>query len=310
MNSNTSNLFFTMVFSDTSITFLDLSITKSTDGSLSSGLYRKETAGNTILHASSSHPKSLVASIPYGQYLRLRRNCSNDTDFAREANKLRERLLERGYSPTCLKKAFKRARGQLRHNILFSKKTAPTSQPTIRVITTYNKQHGTLKNILQKHWHLLQIDPNLKPHITATPTITYRKARSLGDYLVKSEYTGNFRSDTCKRLGTFTCGGCSCCRYMNTKNKFKLPNGRMYRPRHFSNCKTPGVVYLLTCQCGCFYVGKTKLQFHKRVARHITSMRQARWIANLNATQFPGLNTQMSFRPFLEGFVSGGCEKE
>lgn len=131
----------------------------------------------------------------------------------------------------------------------------------------------------------------------------------------------------------------------------------MYRPRHFPNCKTPGVIYLLTCQCKCFYVGKTKLEFHKRAARHITSMRQADpdlplgrhvrdhhtgkfplvhftildrvhpdtrggdwnkillqrevcWIASLNATQFPGLNTQMSFRPFLEGFVSGGCEKE
>lgn len=93
--------------------------------------------------------------------------------------------------------------------------------------------------------------------------------------MVKSEYTGIFRSDKCKRFGTFTCGGCPLCRYMNTQSKFTLPNGRIYRPRHYANCKTSGVIYLLTCQCKCFYVGKTKLEFHKRAARHITTMRQA-----------------------------------
>lgn len=36
--------------------------------------------------------------------------------------------------------------------------------------------------------------------------------------------------------------------------------------------KLRGFVYLLTCQCQCFYVGKTKLEFWRRAARHITSM--------------------------------------
>lgn len=123
INKNVSNLYFTMTFSDTSITFLDLNIFKSADGSLSSGLYCKETAGNTILHASSSQPEPLVLSIPYVQYLRLRRYYSKDTEFMREANSLRSHLLNRGYSSSCLKKAFKRAHGQMRQDLLFSKKT-------------------------------------------------------------------------------------------------------------------------------------------------------------------------------------------
>lgn len=103
MNDNISNLCFIMNFSDTSITFLDLNITKFSDGSLSSGLYHKETAGNAILHTSSSYPKALILSIPYGQYLRLRRNCSTDTQFIHEANSLRHRLFDRGYSTASLK---------------------------------------------------------------------------------------------------------------------------------------------------------------------------------------------------------------
>lgn len=37
---------------------------------------------------------------------------------------------------------------------------------------------------------------------------------------------------------------------------------------------------------------------------------ETRWIADLGENFFPGLNKQISFRPFLEGFSSGGCEKE
>lgn len=81
INKNAFNLHFTMSYSATKITFLDVTIYKHEDGHLSSGLFRKPTAGNTILHASSAHPKSLICSIPFSQYLRLKRNCSTPEFF-------------------------------------------------------------------------------------------------------------------------------------------------------------------------------------------------------------------------------------
>lgn len=85
------------------------------------------------------------------------------------------------------------------------------------------------------------------------------------------------------------------------------------------------MVYYLTCQCNSFSVGKTKLGVHKRayilskttanpeplLGRHVRDQlllllllqREARWIAKLGATFPPGLNTQLSYRPFLEVFV-------
>lgn len=36
---------------------------------------------------------------------------------------------------------------------------------------------------------------------------------------------------------------------------------------------------------------------------------ELRWIYNLKANQPPGLNDAVSFKPFLEGFDSGGMEK-
>lgn len=64
-SSNTFNLKFTMTYDACRISFLDLTIIKHPDGSLQSELYRKPTAGNTILEASSLHPKPLLASIPF-----------------------------------------------------------------------------------------------------------------------------------------------------------------------------------------------------------------------------------------------------
>lgn len=66
-------------------------------------LYRKPSSGNAILHAASSHPAPLVKSIPYSQYVRLKRNCSREFDFEKEVKALQTRLLAKGYSKTCLK---------------------------------------------------------------------------------------------------------------------------------------------------------------------------------------------------------------
>ncbi|KAM9305503.1 uncharacterized protein PAF06_014064 [Gastrophryne carolinensis] len=76
----------------TKITFLDITINKDTTGHITTTLYRKETAANTTLRASSSHPSHLLKSIPYGEYLRARRNCSTIESFQEEARIIRNRL--------------------------------------------------------------------------------------------------------------------------------------------------------------------------------------------------------------------------
>lgn len=96
------------------INFLDICIRKDLNGGLSSKLFRKETVGNTLLHADSIHTDSLKKSIPFCQFLRIRRNCTTDEDFQREYDELTTRLLSRGYTKTTLKKAFNRVKGTIR----------------------------------------------------------------------------------------------------------------------------------------------------------------------------------------------------
>lgn len=113
---------------------LDLKIVVTQDGFIYSSLYRKPSSGNTILHATSGHPYSLIKSIPYSQYIRLKRNCAQSADYEIAAKNVYNRLRDRGYSHKILKKAYNRAAQQDRQEFVFSTKTKTTLQP-IRVVT-------------------------------------------------------------------------------------------------------------------------------------------------------------------------------
>lgn len=103
------------------VDFLDISILKNTEGKITSKLFRKEAAGNTLLHADSFRPTALKKSIPFSQYLRIKCYCTTETDFQVEADALTTRILARGYTKTSLKKAFNRVTNIERHDLIFFK---------------------------------------------------------------------------------------------------------------------------------------------------------------------------------------------
>lgn len=157
LKTNRYNLKFTVEFSQSSLNFLDTLITVKFDGSIRTTLYRKPSAGNSLLHANSSHPTPLITSVPYGQYLRAKRNCSDESDFEKEAKCLHLRFLNRGYSKKCLKKAYLRAKNQNRASLLHNIRSKKAN-PGVRLITTYSSQHKQIRDILNKYWYLLMGD--------------------------------------------------------------------------------------------------------------------------------------------------------
>lgn len=48
--------------------------------------------------------------------------------------------------------------------------------------------------------------------------------------------------------------------------------GRAFKPSHFVNCQTCRVVYLMVCECGAYYIGKTKQVFWRHISQHVFSM--------------------------------------
>lgn len=147
-------------------------------------------------------PLPWFKSIPYSQYLRLKRNYSRDSDFKIAARDLYNRLKTRGYSHTCLKKAFNRANEQNRNSLIFSNKQIKKPD-NVRVITQYSCQHQQFRCILKKFWPLLVADPTVSKHINNIPEVTFKRAPSLRDRLVRSHFRTTQPSSELTNCGTF-----------------------------------------------------------------------------------------------------------
>lgn len=164
-------------------------------GLLRTNLFRINTAGNTILQ-----PRSLVNSIPYSQYLCTRRTCSEDAKFDQEAKKLKDRLLDRGYRKSCLKKAYDRAEHQSHQELIFSSSLRTQTDDHVRFITRYTEVQANIRRIL-KYWYILRADPSINRFVPERHLITFRRAKSLQDRLVTSHYSEPKQGDPCKSYG-------------------------------------------------------------------------------------------------------------
>lgn len=128
------------------------------------------------LKTSTHCPVPLKNVIPYGQYLRLHRNGSNNTLFNEEAGKLQSRLLARGYSRFCLWKAYNKTATKPRLDLLFKHKPKNYSNldPT-RIIMGFSGKHSAIKEIVQKHWTILTDDSRVSMFVSTNPSITSKE---------------------------------------------------------------------------------------------------------------------------------------
>ena len=80
VNSFHPALKYTWEISENSLAFLDIKLSINDNGLSTSVHYKPTDSHNYLLH-SSSHPQHVKNAIPFSQFLRLRRLCSDDTDF-------------------------------------------------------------------------------------------------------------------------------------------------------------------------------------------------------------------------------------
>lgn len=257
-----------METSQQKLTFLDIQIFIKSDGSIGSTLFGKPSAGNSLLHATSSHPAPLIANVPYGQYLRLKRNCSEHFQFEQEAKALQICLRQQGYSKKCLKRPYLKAKNQDKSTLIHVKKK-PKANVGVRLITRFSGQHQQVRDILKKYWYLLMGDGNVSKHLKEFPEITYKRSRSLRDKFVHSHYAPQQAAPD-ERKGTRPCHKCNYCRHIYASRHILLSDGRMYKPKFLATCQSIGIVYIMICDCDVFYVSKTKQPFFHRIRDHVS----------------------------------------
>ena len=91
LNSRQQKIQFTCTHCKTSY-FLDTTV-KLVDGSLQTELFIKPTSSLSYLHRDSCHPTHVFQSLPYGEFLRVRRNCSTLSSFNHFSDIILEAIL-------------------------------------------------------------------------------------------------------------------------------------------------------------------------------------------------------------------------
>jgi len=152
------------------VNFLDITIILK-DGVLATTVYSKPTDSHLYLNVNSCHPEHVIKNIPKGQLLRLRRICSNTTDFIHQCNTYINYFINRGYNKSRLeslaKEIIKIDRNQLLQN---TEKCNPDSQTIFTC--TYHPQLTKLPHIMKvirNHYHILQNDHLLSKIFTEKP---------------------------------------------------------------------------------------------------------------------------------------------
>ncbi|XP_075715706.1 vomeronasal type-2 receptor 1-like [Rhinoderma darwinii] len=185
LNNNKVDMKFTHVIHKKEIMFLDLKISLHPAGGVHTDISRKLTSTNSLLHWKNHHPMALKKGISIGQYLRAKRNCSDERTFELECDGLFSKFRAREYPKKWLHKAYDRARATDRKELLYERKSADTRQlqttfkstvPTnIKCIGTFDAGSRQVREILQRYWPILLADPDLRDVVSHTPSITYRR---------------------------------------------------------------------------------------------------------------------------------------
>ena len=105
-------------------------------------------------------PFSLKKSIAYSQALRLKQICSTNGEYEKHTKNLKKQLIKKGYPETLVNEEIQKATNQDRTGLLNKEKTETANHLTLCL--TYSKTLPNITIVLEKHWHILNMNPELK----------------------------------------------------------------------------------------------------------------------------------------------------
>ena len=157
VNSFHPALKYTWEISDTSLAFLDIKVSIEGNG-LCISVHYKPTDSHSYLLYSSSHPSHAKNSIPYSQFLRLRRLCSDDSDFSLKSEEMCNFFNKRGYPASVVEAGHHRAQQIDRQSALQTSQR--DNNDRIPFTLTFHPHNHAVKSIILKTFKLLQNDPD------------------------------------------------------------------------------------------------------------------------------------------------------
>ena len=187
VNSCSTHIKFTTETSKNNIAFLDSSVVIR-GCNISTTLYTKPTDSHNYLYYDSAHPQRCKDSIPYSQFLRIRRICTYNDDFDQNILELCKHFLRRKYPLELLHQAATLARGKVRSTLLEPTDATPddTGPEKVFLITTYHPHDQLVPTITRRNWHILGKNQTTDFLHQRKLTCGYRRPKNLRDILCKA----------------------------------------------------------------------------------------------------------------------------
>ena len=183
-------------------------------------------------------------------------------------------LTKRGYNKKETTTQINRAISIPRNKLLNKVKTSNTERFLLTV--TYNRTLPDLKAIIDKNWHILQIEPKLKEIFAEPPILAFKRNKNLKDIIGGNKVFDNKKMLNVKKFNKrkyqpcFTRSIDSCSIHLKTCSTFRSAfNKNTFLIRHNVTCKSSCVIYLMECLCGkSQYVGKSEYSLNLRMNTH------------------------------------------
>lgn len=167
---------------DQHTTDLDTTVHRTQQNTLAVRPLKKATDKNTYLHFRSYHLRTLCRSIPYGQFLHIRRNSTSMQDYVWQSNSMQENFLSRGYPRNIVSDAARKAQVRNRQELL-SVTLRDESFKGITAAIDFTPLAPAIKRIIHKHWHLVNNIPGCKD----LPRLGLRRTSLIKEMVTKSD---------------------------------------------------------------------------------------------------------------------------
>ena len=235
VNSFHPALKYTWVVSECCIAFSDINVSIS-GNRLSTSVHYKPTDSDSYLL--SSHPAHVKNSIPYSQFLRLRRLCSDDTDFSEKAEEMCQFFKTRGYPDPVIHNS--KHREQSVHPQSASLSSHNKLEGRIPLTLTFHPYNISVKNIILKNFKLLQQDPPTAEIFAQPLLISYKRDKNLSHFLVKSTLKSAYQP------GTFKCARVRFRTFISNASKISGLKRTVAITDHFL-CISTNLICCITC---------------------------------------------------------------
>ena len=176
---------FASTISDFELPFLDIKL-KVNNHSIQTSVHYKATDTHNYLHHTSFHPDHCKQAIPYSQFLRLRRICSDNDDFAARATEMKAFFQARVYPEALLSSDLCKISTVSRNEALRPPAERDSTESRVPLVLTYNQFNTSTKRILLDNFETLLSDPATRTIYPKFPLVSYRRDRNVRDYLVHS----------------------------------------------------------------------------------------------------------------------------